>query len=160
MIQISVQLTPRDLRPMRWGVASRRRGRWVAALAVLVFVTVTSRQLWEVPAFVAFVLAAIVGVNQLVVRRAFRSNAQLRGTQHWTIDESGLRYETTRDDGEHVGEGRYEWRAVDRVVDARDAFLLFVSARACMILPKRCFASDAEMERLRALVAAHGPARS
>jgi YcxB-like protein len=46
------------------------------------------------------------------------------------------------------------------VIDARDAFLLFTSARACMVLPKRCFASDAEIAQLRALVEARGLLRA
>jgi YcxB-like protein len=156
VIELDVQLTLRDVHLMRWGVGSRRWRPWAIGLVALALVNATDRHLWEVPALVAVVIAAILVANRLVVRRAFRSSSLLRDPQHWTIDESGLRCETTRDDGEVMGETRYEWHALDRVVDARDAFLLFISARACMVIPKRCFSSTADIDQLRALAAGRG----
>ena len=160
MIELEVRLTPRDMRLVRFGASGRRWQSWATIVPFLVLVAVTSHSLPVLIVSTAIGVVTFIGIGRLLVRRGFRSNPLLRDTQRWTIDEAGLGCESTRDDGERAGEARYEWRAIDRVVDARDAFLLFTSARACMVLPKRCFASEAEIDRLRALVVARGLLRS
>jgi hypothetical protein len=160
VIELTVRLTPRDVSRMRWNVTSRRWQPWLLGLTVVVLVSATVRDQWQVPALVALVVAAVLVSNRVVVRRAFRTNALLRGTQHWTIGDDGLRYETRLDSDERVAEGQIQWRALDRVIDARDEFLLFTSARGCMVLPKRCFAAEADIEQLRVLVEACGLLRA
>jgi YcxB-like protein len=160
VIELEVRLTPRDMRLVRLGAGGRRWRSLATMVPFLVLVAITSHSLAVLIVSTAIGVVAYIALTRLLVRRAFRSNPLLRGTQHWTIGEEGLACESTRDDGERAGEARYEWRAIDRVVDARDAVLLFTSARVCMVLPKRCFASDAEIQQLRALVAARGLLRS
>ena len=54
----------------------------------------------------------------------------------------------------------YDWDDLQRVLETRRDFLIFVGPNAATVLPKRCFAGPQQVELLRSLMRSHMPARA
>ncbi len=162
-IEVDVRLTPADATALRWkmlwqrpAAVARTLGTLLVGMTLLTLVALDGEISWVTPVIYAAALAGVLLWQAFVVpRRAFRSTPALQGTQHWAIDDAELRRTTTGPDGRALGDIRLSWEALHRVAETRDAFLLLQSRTMAMPIPKRCFASAADLERFRALVAQH-----
>ena len=54
-----------------------------------------------------------------------------------------------------LASSRTSWSVFDRMIDVRDALVLVQQRRAVTVLPKSAFASDAQFEEGRSLIARH-----
>jgi hypothetical protein len=86
--------------------------------------------------------------------RTLRTSPAAGGDRTFTIDENGILIEGG------LSNGSLTWPAIVRVVETRDLVLLFLSSRMAHVIPKDAFATPADLERFRELVAQKVPALS
>ena len=159
MIEVeAVQPNAREYRPVRkgWGTI-----HWVCAIpanAILVgfiafgLISTTQRD-WYVPPglFAALLLGSwlvsVAGTHWLrrvSVSELAKSPAG-RLAWKWTIDRTGLRFETG------LQSNSVEWRGVKSVLDEKDRFVFLVTPAYNPVLPKRLLTAK-QLEELAALV--------
>jgi hypothetical protein len=122
----------------------------VAGAATLLFGA--ERYLWLGVTFcgIGLALPAIIAVALLVVPRiALAGNAKLREPYRLTFSDQGIRFETTSI------ESNLAWSLYTRVTEVRDFYLLYWGRREFTVIPKRAFATAAEMQAFDALLVAH-----
>jgi YcxB-like protein len=159
MIEIEGRLTPADLTAAIWARASRWPALW-ALLLVTVGVAVAASADGAPWYYAVGLVGSMVGVLLWSLLagplRRLRSGPFARSTSRWTVSDTELRSENVAEDGGRLSEGAIPWSALRRVAETRTAFLLFGSGRGAMPLPKRWFASDADVAAFRALADGHG----
>jgi hypothetical protein len=159
MIEIDARLTPADVSAAARFVLVRRVPLWVLVISVVGFAALALAG--GAPWYDALVVVGPLGAVLLWAayvspRRMLRSGRTTAAQHRWTIGDSEVRYVTFADDGGQLSEGSARWEALHHVTETHGAFLLFRTPRVCNPIPKRCFASDADVERFRALAADHG----
>jgi hypothetical protein len=111
-----------------------------------------SDALAELSPFIGWVLfpliayAATFGTRYIVIRRQVHKNPKILDPSEYLFSDRGV---------EIVGcFGRSEviWTAFDRIRETREFFLLYVLSRSAYVLPKRCFASKAEIAELKEML--------
>jgi hypothetical protein len=163
MIEIDARLTPADVSAAARFVLVRRLPLWVLMIALAGFaaLALAGGAPWYDAALVLGPLVAVLLWGVYVSpRRQLRPGRTAAAPHRWTVSDGGVRYVTFAEDGSELSEGSARWEALHRVAETRDAFLLFRAPRVCNPIPKRCFASAADIERFRALAADHGWLRS
>jgi hypothetical protein len=122
----------------------------VAGVATLLFGA--ERYFWLGVTFCGLGLAlpTIIALALLVVPRiALAINAKLREPYRLIFSDQGIRFETTSI------ESNLAWSLYTRVTEVRDFYLLYWSRRGFTVVPKRAFATAAEMQAFEALLVAH-----
>jgi YcxB-like protein len=159
MIEIDVRLTPADVTAVRWFLLVRRWGMWVFLLS-MVGLAVAAIADGAPSYYAALLIGPPVGMPLWHVfvapRRTRRFGHPAAAAHRWTVSDNEVRYVTFDEDGSQLSEGRARWDALQRVSETRDAFLLFRTPQVCNPIPRRCFASDADVDRFRELAADHG----
>ena len=152
----TVALTVRQFRKLLiiWGI--------VAALMLTIFVFAlirpmpgkdwyeTSRNarplLWVFGIPLGFVFAV-----PLLTARKVVSDERIRKGISYRFSEVGIHVESP------VAKSDLQWTAFRNVIEMRSAFLLLSGASLAHILPKRCFASEADIAAMRSMLRVHFP---
>lgn len=154
-IAVSFELALSDLLAARRFLLLRSTASWpLPVLVGALLAQALSIGSW-IPAAVALGIFAlgIVWLLYFQPRRAFLASPNVRGRQTWMLGPDGLSCEVAAADGARLGRSELEWRAVMRVRESSQAFLLSASRRTVYVLPKRAFDPTA-VDRVRALLAA------
>ena len=77
-------------------------------------------------------------------------NLYLRGEHHLRCDAEGLTY------GSWAAEVRVRWAAIERTLVTSEVVLLYYGGNRALIIPRRAFASDEQVERFVAMAQALG----
>ncbi len=158
MIEIEGRLTPADMTAASWARLSRRPALWVL---LLVTVGIAAAALadgapwYDGVGLVGVVLGTLWWSLVVPPRQLLRSGPAMGATNRWTFGDTEVRFETVAEDGERLVEGTMPWSALHRVGETRRAFLVFSAPRRCTPIPKRWFASEADVERFRTVVEQH-----
>ena len=141
----------RSIRWMRWG------GIFVGVLPILMFAlqlvrgrTLQAALINDLVWIVVFPAVWFVGIPLAQRRgadRTFNSMPAARGERVYTFDGDDI----TLAGG--LSSGVLNWKAIVRVVETPDLFLLFLSGQVAHFVPKAGFASEADVNRFRTLVA-------
>jgi len=108
---------------------------------------------WPGVVFAAIGLAypVLSAVVLLLPRFTIAGNAKLRDEYRLTFADDGIVFKTTSIDS------RIEWNLYTHAIEVRDFYLLYYGRRAFTVIPKRAFASAADMQAFDALLAARVP---
>jgi len=152
-LTIKVRMTADDLY-RGFLILLLRKSHWYAAqmvFAFLLFFALNPNRLSPIAFIVvgfifAFFFAAYMYWGSA---RAIRTNAAYRNELQFSFDESGLE-----------GSGptcinRHDWSNFQSVLEDSRMFLLCPSNSQILVVPKRCFANDAQIETLRQLLRSH-----
>lgn len=94
--------------------------------------------------------STLAAVMLLILPRALvAADPKLRGEYQLTFSDRGVRFQTTSIDS------NIDWSLYQRAVEARDFYLLYWTRRQFTVVPKRAFATSADMLAFNALLAAH-----
>ncbi|HTX92959.1 MAG TPA: YcxB family protein [Anaerolineales bacterium] len=93
-------------------------------------------------------LLVIFVMNPRMIGRQVDANERLRTEVTWTVDAQGVHLASK------FAQVQMDWRSFQALVETREYFLLTYSGdkRKYQIVPKRAFASDAELSAFRELV--------
>ena len=91
----------------------------------------------------------VIGMIVVVPRALLAGNPKLSDEYQLTFSDQGVRFQTTSIDS------NIDWNLYLRAVEARDFYLLYWSRRQFTVIPKRAFATSADMLAFNALLAAH-----
>jgi len=154
-INLHLYLTMNDLVPAVM-MLSLRRYRWgIAVLAVLVLVVVV--QFWtnghtlaqNLDLLATMILLppvfAIVA-SYLTARSYLRNTPSAQGEHRYSFSEDRIDFT-----GQH-SQGTLRWTALTRSWETRRSFLLYVDHSRGVVLPKRFFTSESDVEALRQLL--------
>ena len=82
------------------------------------------------------------------ISRVYASNEGLRAVHRMTFSRDGVAGQS------EAGSGRNDWSRYWRAADSKEAVYLYTASNMALILPKRCFESEEQMERFREIVRA------
>lgn len=104
--------------------------RWTSALPTLIW-----------PA----IFLCIPWLNQRQLKRRYQQECGVKGTLHLVIDGTGVDIKSAN------SEGKLLWGGFQRLVEDEGTILLYQSSFVINMIPKRAFASGAELESFRQL---------
>ncbi len=104
--------------------------------------------IWPWFFFPLFTYFGIPWITRWSIKRAMKQNHRLRGQITREVTAQGLE---CRDDGTSA---KFEWRAIERVVETEEFFLFFYTAKCAYFIPRR-MVPDVDLAPLRALVRRH-----
>jgi YcxB-like protein len=155
-ISLNCQLTAHDL--YRFSLTTLRRKLWWFLLIIcfsslyFVYNVLTNRISWNAQAIAAtlfmfvFMPYAFFIAPYLSARKRFRTDPRLQQLISYTFSPSEIVIRAS------VGDSRLNWTAFAEVLETRKYFLLYPQSALAHVLPKRCFASQAEVEAFRQLL--------
>ena len=91
-------------------------------------------------------LIMVVGVTALSFRRVYRRNRRMFGQRTTTITDVGFVSHSP------MGHTETTWNMYERFRETKNLFLLYQSADLIGILPKRVFATPADLEQFKSLL--------
>ena len=94
-----------------------------------------------------FLLLLQLIIPPLVFARVYRRNSRLFGMRTVTVSDHGIVSDN------QLGHTESAWNMYEKFRETRNLFLLYQSADIIGIVPKRAFASPAELEQFRSLIA-------
>jgi len=159
MIEIEGRLTSADLTAAIWARLSRWPVPWALLLAtvgIAVAALADGAPWYYAASLVGSVSGALLWGLVAGPLRRLRSGPAAGATSRWTVNDDEMRCVTVAEDGGRLVEGALPWSVLRRVAETRTAFLLVGSGRGVTPLPKRWFASDADVAGFRTLIEAHG----
>ncbi len=89
------------------------------------------------------ILAALVPLRYLLHRRAYRENPAFAGLTAVSFDEDLIKVANP------IGESQLKWSFYKNAMESEAFFLPMISKRSFSIIPKRSFASEAEIDSFR-----------
>lgn len=102
--------------------------------------------LFLIAAFVFLLLVQLI-VPSLVFARVYRRNSRLFGMRTVTVSDIGIVSDN------QLGHTESAWNMYEKFRETQNLFLLYQSADIIGIVPKRAFASPADLEQFRSLIA-------
>lgn len=93
-----------------------------------------------------FFLLILLVAPPLNCRLAYRRNRRLFATRKISISEQGIVADS------QLGHGETNWKSYQRFKETKHLFLLYQSRDMVVILPKRAFADQEDLEKVRALM--------
>ena len=94
-----------------------------------------------------FLLLVQLIVPSLAFARVYRRNSRLFGMRTVTVSDTGIVSD------HQLGHTESAWNMYEKFRETRNLFLLYQSTDIIGIVPKRAFASPADLEQFRALIA-------
>ena len=94
-----------------------------------------------------FLLLVQLIVPPLAFARVYRRNSRLFGMRTVTVSDTGIVSD------HQLGHTESAWNMYEKFRETRNLFLLYQSTDIIGIVPKRAFASPADLEQFRALIA-------
>ncbi len=88
----------------------------------------------------------LFSLNRLRTKLAFRRNPKFREEYHLTFSRESIHFKTITLDS------TLQWMHYERVIENPTLFLLMYGKSLYTLIPKRAFASDAEIDSFRALL--------
>ena len=98
-------------------------------------------------AFSVFLLLLQLVIPPLVFARVYRRNSRLFGMRTITLSDTGIVSD------HQLGHTESAWNMYEKFCETPRLFLLYQSADIIGIVPKRAFASAADLQQFRALIA-------
>jgi len=154
-IILEVSLTPKDL-VLPFNRFARSTYRWfLIFLAVFLVVELIDfpgfrlhplAQPWSFSILVAVAVVAGIYFPRLRIRRTFEENPALSRSRRIEITPEGLRVESEN------AKGEYRWPLFCEIQETPKTFLLKQTTASAIYIPKRCFQSDEDIVRFRALL--------
>jgi YcxB-like protein len=154
-VQLKYEITFPEFREMAW-LRHRSSIRWIMGICVaigglglgLVIFVYTGHWLgiFLIAASVFLLLLQLV-IPPLVFARVYRRNSRMFGMRTVTIGDSGIVSD------HQLGHTESAWNMYEKFRETQNLFLLYQSADIIGIVPKRVFASPADLEQFRALLA-------
>jgi hypothetical protein len=125
---------------------------WAAVIPALVIgaiVAERARAAFLVLAlFAALYWLLVWALRRQVVHKAYASNKLLQGRHHHVFAAEGVKSKVPSASSEN------SWDIYWRAVEAKSAFYLYAATNLAVILPKRCFTSEEQMQRFREIARA------
>lgn len=90
-------------------------------------------------------------LNRYRAKKEFESDPIALNEMTYTFSEEGVHQKVRRSDN------YYEWSDFSSFQETPELFLLYVSKRKAILLPKRFFRSNEQQERFRSMVGEHRP---
>jgi hypothetical protein len=158
-VQLQYQITLAEFKEMAW-LRHRSSLRWMIGLCFGALVFIAGATLFALGdrglSLVLILLSPLqvvvfTIVSSLTIRWTFRRNSRMFGPRTVTIDETGISSDHA------LGHNEAKWSSYQDFKETKNLFLLYHSADLIGILPKRAFASQAELEQFRALVTSKIP---
>lgn len=115
-------------------------GAWMVYMAGLQWWTV----IWF--ALVPIEWFDLLSIRPLQVLVQFKINPKYRETYRLEFDDTGLRFKTATVDS------KLAWNHFNRVIESDKVFLLIYGKMMYSVIPKRAFASEAEIDDFRQLL--------
>jgi len=162
-IELDVDLPFRELfwAMLRMSVSATRYLLGFFGLAVLIYLTLRLYQAlptpeWEPAEYITSLLEPIVIGSGVVIvllpflavlrtRRVLRAEG-MHGHRHYVFTPEDISVESP------LANAKVKWPAYIRAHETRSVFLLYSAASFANVLPKRCFANEAEIAAFRDLV--------
>ncbi len=156
---VDVFLKPNDVyTPFHWNRGNL--ARWVSAgVLCLIFRDLYARSSEALRSFeggqsilaitvllATFTLLALLLFPYLRVLALFRKSPALKKTRRLTFRPAGIKIESEDTNSD------CKWTLFQRVYETRALFVFMYTAWSAMYLPKRCFASQEEIVRLREII--------
>jgi hypothetical protein len=144
---------------MAW-IRHRSSVRWIIGIGIGIIGLVVGILFFAyadpVPGIFLAVLSAFLLLMQFVIptfvfRRVYRRNSRMVGPRTVTVNETGIISD------HQLGRSESSWNTYFKFQETAKSFLLYQSADAVGVLPKRAFATNADLQEFRALLAAKVP---
>lgn len=100
-----------------------------------------------------FVLLGLLLFPYLRVRSIFRKSPGLNKPRYYAFSAQGLTVET------EDAKSECRWSVFQRVVETRAVFVFSLTSFGAVYVPKRCFASQQDIPRVRTLIRANMPGK-
>ncbi|HVG90941.1 MAG TPA: YcxB family protein [Alphaproteobacteria bacterium] len=94
-----------------------------------------------------FLLLLHLVIPSLMFARVYRRNSRLFGMRTVTVNDTGIVSD------HQLGHTESAWNMYEKFRETQNLFLLYQSADIVGIVPKRAFASPADLEQFRTLIA-------
>jgi hypothetical protein len=153
-VQLKYEITQQEFLEMAWS-RYRASARWKFALSLSALLLAAGVLLcfyadhtlgFTLVCLSLLFLLLIVGVTSLSFRRAYRRNSRMFGLRTITISDTGFISDNP------LGRTETTWNMYEKFRETKTLFLLYQSVDLIGILPKRAFATAAELEHFRALL--------
>ncbi len=148
-MEITFDLTQRDLFAFSMGHALRRKVTWavIVLIPTLLAIFFLRNFEWSLSAVVLSWLIMMIGyalfclvliVVSIGIRIRTKGYRAMLGSQRAAIEEGGIELETDR--------GRYEikWSGIQKIITGKKQMLLYTSPINALVIPRRVFVSDNE----------------
>lgn len=155
-VEIDVDVTRQEHARFQWWhsfrtIAARvALGFWVALLLILGLLALfepSSRPVWVVSELIGLLYSlAVWAYRTWAAKRAYASNLVLQAPHHYFVSSDRVKVDAP------LGSGEYKWAMYWRAYETPSAFYLYVANALAQIIPKRCFTSEAQMQRFREIV--------
>jgi YcxB-like protein len=96
----------------------------------------------------SFLVLMLFAVTSLSFRRVYRRNSRMFGSRTITISDAGFISDSP------MGRIETTWNLYEKFRETNNLFLLYQSADLIGILPKRVFATPADLQQFRSLLTA------
>ena len=149
-MEVSFELTQRDLFAFNLAHAWRRKLIWAVIVLVPTFVVLVKGftgewtgvlnafGYWSIlVVFFCFFYWAIALLS-IVIRNRTKGFRDLLVHQRLVVSESGIEAETPR------GRSEINWSAVQKMIETRNLFMIYVTPVNALLFPRRVFGSDSE----------------
>jgi len=154
-VQLKYEITFPEYREMAW-LRHRSSIRWIIGICLgimglglgVVFYFYADHWLGIfLIALSIFLLLLQLVIPSLVFARVYRRNNRMFGMRTVTISDTGIVSD------HQLGHSESAWNMYEKFHETPRLFLLYQSADIIGILPKRAFASPADLQQFRALIA-------
>jgi len=155
-VQLKYEITFPEFREMAW-LRHRSSIRWIIGICLgvgglmlgLVFFVYADHWLglFLIAAFVFLLLVQLI-VPSLAFARVYRRNSRLFGMRTVTVSDTGIVSD------HQLGHTESAWNMYEKFRETPRLFLLYQTSDILGIVPKRAFASPADIEQFRVWIAA------
>ena len=153
-LEVEVEVTPKDYRLMARRLARANRYRYTVLVWVALVTGIGAAGLNDaddpVVGWLLFVSLIAWWIHTISFGRALVKDTIGR-TRRFSLTEDGVTVHDTR------SSCTWWWSAFERIDETDDHFFLLIDPVRAYVVPKRCFTSDDDVARARALVAAATP---
>ncbi len=158
-MKLEYEITLHEYREMAW-IRHRASVRWIVGLCLSAVVFLFGILSYFYVAhdlglyfigLATFVAVLLFLVTNVSIRSIYRRNSRMFGPRTVTISDAGFVSDHP------LGHSETSWNTFDKFRETKDLFLLYQSADLISILPKRVFASPADLDQFRTLLVSKVP---
>jgi hypothetical protein len=156
-VQLKYEITFPEFREMAW-LRHRSSIRWIIGICVgvgglmlgsIFFVYADHWLGIFLIALSVFLLLLQLVIPSLVFARVYRRNSRMFGMRIITVSDTGIVSD------HQLGHTESAWNMYEKCCETPRLFLLYQSSDIIGIVPKRAFASPADLQQFRALIASN-----
>jgi hypothetical protein len=153
-VKLEYEITLQEFLEMAW-LRYRASARWIFGLCfsaavflfgVFLYIFVAHDFGFYLMGLSSFLVLMLFAVTSLSFRRFYRRNSRMFGPRTTTITDAGFVSDSP------MGHAETTWNMYEKFRETKSLFLLYQSADLIGILPKRVFATPADLEQFKSLL--------